>query len=146
MSEETTGRCTAWTAKGMQCSHTRALVDGLCRFHNPACREAMTAMRRKGQAAAVAARQESRKVRLALASQDAGPRPPVGNSLEEIGTWLKWCLESAARGAVSLGELTAFTTTARALQVTYEKRDLEQRLRTLQRSYEALKRKLERAR
>jgi hypothetical protein len=97
-------------------------------------------MRVKGAQAAAVSRAENRKVRLAMASADAGPRPPVGDGLEEIGAWLKWCLESAARGSIELGQLVAFTSTARALQAVYEKRDLERQLKAAQRQLDRLQR------
>jgi len=146
MTDTETQRCTAWTAAGRQCPHRHGLVGNLCVFHDPERRDELKAMRQRGQAAGMVSRKESRRVRLAQASETAGPRPPIGDSLETVTQWLRWLAESAARGEVKVTEVAALTAVARLLLASLKERDLEQELRQLQRSYAALKKQAERGR
>lgn len=146
MSEETR-QCVAFTSRGARCTHTRDLsTDQRCRWHDPARVELIRDMRRRGQAAGVASRAEKARVRLAQASETAGPRPAIGDSLASVTEWLRWLAEAGVRGEVQRAEIAGLASVARLLVQALTQRDLEAQLRTLQRQYTALKRQLERAR
>lgn len=133
--------CEATTKAGTPCQQKVADHERLCIWHDPARAEEATAARRRGgrllQDGVKERRQERR---LKIAEGSAGPRPKVGNSLPEIARWLRWVLEAGAAGELEKGEIVALTAGARVLQQVYEKRDLEKRLRQLQRQYDELKR------
>lgn len=128
-----TDRCSAFTHAGGRCSHRSGLIAGLCVFHDPARKDALKAMRQRGQAAAVVAREATRRERLALLSQsaNAGPRPDVGSTLESVTAYALWVIRAHATG--ELGRPDALC--ARSLIETclrgIERRDLERRVKVL---------------
>jgi hypothetical protein len=135
--------CGAPTRNGGTCRHSTNLsaTNGRCLVHDPDRVEEWRSTARRGQQSSVAARAENRRREVAIMEgSTAGPRPPVGNSLEEIGTWLRWVLERGASREIDKGEMIALTNGAKALQSVYEKRDLERKVRTLQKQYDELKR------
>lgn len=138
-------QCVAHTKAGQPCTQRRDLSPaGYCRWHDPARAEEMRALRRKGQQASIRKAAENRRVRLAQLAETAGPRPPVGDSLETVAQFLRWLLEAGARGEVDPGTLAGLTSTARAVMGAYERRDLERRLKAALKELDALKRQASR--
>ena len=137
-------RCEAISKSGSQCVHANSTVAQTaagprCLFHDPTRQAELLVMRKNSQAASTAAREQALRDRMASLSDGLGARPAVGNSLEEIGTFLRHCIESHVRGQLDRGDLTALTNSARLLQTIYENRDIEKQLKTAQRELVKLK-------